>query len=357
MSEVAAVRDLAAGVLPPDEGAMARARERQGRLTKPPGSLGRLEALSVRLAGIVGTERPEIRGKAVVVCAADHGVAAEGVSAYPPAVTAAMVANFLAGGAAVSAIARTVGARVLVLDAGVDAELPPHPDLIAAKVRRGSANIAREPAMSRPEAARAVLAGAAAARRAISGGATLLAAGDMGIANTTPSAALTAWFTGRPARDVTGRGTGVDDAALERKVWVVERALSRAAGAGLGPGDALGALAELGGLEIGAMAGVMLAGAAADVPVVVDGFIAGAAALVATGLAPALPGRLLASHRGAEPGHAVQLEALGLEPLLDLGLRLGEGTGALLAMPLIEAAARTLSEMATFGEANVPGPA
>lgn len=338
-----------------DSDASTRAQERQTQLTKPPGSLGRLEDLSGWLAGVYGTQKPVVRGKAVIVCAGDHGVTREGVSAFPSTVTPAMVVNFLGGGAAVSAIARTVGARVYVLDAGVDADLPDHPDLISAKVRRGTGNIAVEPAMTRLEAVQAIMAGAQAAQDAIQGGANLIAAGDMGIGNTTPSAAITALVTGHAPRTVTGRGTGVQDDALERKVRAVERALERARKAGLEATDGLGLLEHLGGLEIAAMAGVMLQGAALRVPVVVDGFIAGTAALVAVALEPKSLAFLTASHVSQEPGHVTQLEHLRLEPLFDLRLRLGEGTGALLAMPILESAARTLSEMATFGEARVPG--
>jgi nicotinate-nucleotide--dimethylbenzimidazole phosphoribosyltransferase len=354
MNEFDGLNALLSGITEPDQDARARALERQVRLTKPPGSLGRLEDLSVWLAGVYGSEKPVVHGKAVIVCAGDHGVTAEGVSAFPPSVTPAMVMNFLGGGAAISAISRAVGARVYVLDAGVDADLPDHPDLISHKVRRGAGNIATEPAMTKLEAARAIMAGARATQNAVKDGANLIAAGDMGIGNTTPSAAITALITGRAVRDVTGRGTGVDDAALMRKVRVIERALNRAKDAGLEPSDGLGILEHLGGLEIGAMAGVMLQGAASRVPVVVDGFIAGAAALVAVALEPRVRAFLTASHRSQEPGHSAQLERLKLEPLFDLGLRLGEGTGAALAMPLIEAAARTLTEMATFNEASVP---
>jgi nicotinate-nucleotide--dimethylbenzimidazole phosphoribosyltransferase len=354
MNELDTLKALLSRIPEPDQDARKRALERQARLTKPPGSLGRLEDLSVWLAGVYGAEKPVVTGKAVIVCAGDHGVTTEGVSAYPSAVTPAMVMNFLGGGAAINAISRTVGARVYVLDAGVDADLPEHPDLISGKVRRGTGNIATEAAMTRLEAARAILAGARAARVAIDDGANLIAAGDMGIGNTTPSAAITAFITGFEPRSVTGRGTGVRDDGLERKVRAIERALERARNAGLEIRDGLGLLEHLGGLEIAAMAGVMLQGAAMRVPVVVDGFIAGAAALVAVTLVPRVGAFLTASHRSQEPGHSAQLAWLQLEPLFDLGLRLGEGTGAALSMPLIEAAARTLTEMATFDQAGVP---
>jgi nicotinate-nucleotide--dimethylbenzimidazole phosphoribosyltransferase len=284
MNEMEQLQDLIVSISPTDGSARDRALVRQAQLTKPAGSLGRLEEISVWLAEIYGTEKPVIAGKTVIVCAGDHGVTREGISAYPSEVTPAMVQNFLAGGAAVSAIARVVGAKVMVLDVGVNADLPDHADLIRAKVRRGTGNIAKEPAMTQLETAQAILAGANAAKLAIENGANLLAAGDMGIGNTTPSAALTAWLTGKDAIEVTGRGTGIDIITLSRKVSIIELVLDGAREAGLEPDDALGALEVMGGLEIAAMVGVMLQGARAKVPVIVDGFIAGAAALVACSL-------------------------------------------------------------------------
>ncbi len=343
---------LLARIGKPDQVARTRALERQAQLTKPTGSLGRLEEISVWLSGIFGTEFPRVNGKAVIVCAGDHGVTLEGVSAYPSEVTPAMVMNFLNGGAAVNAIAGVVDARVFVLDVGVNADLPEHPSLISNKVRRGSGNIVRASAMTRDEAIRAILAGANATSQAIHDGANLLAAGDMGIGNTTPSAALTAWFTGLEPRVVTGRGTGADDATLEKKVRAIELALERLHK--LEPKDELEVLAEIGGLEIAAIAGIMLECAASKVPIVIDGFIAGAAAVVAAQLEPKSVAFMTASHVSQEPGHIAQLRHLKLEPLFDYGLRLGEGTGALLAFPVLEAAARTLTEMATFAGASVP---
>ncbi|GEM89800.1 nicotinate-nucleotide--dimethylbenzimidazole phosphoribosyltransferase [Oceanithermus desulfurans NBRC 100063] len=291
-----------------------------------------------------------------MVAAADHGVTAEGVSAYPAEVTPQMVQNFLAGGAAVNQIARVAGAEVYVLDVGVRGpEFPAHERLIPARVRSGTGNLVREPAMRPAEALAALQAGENAARRAVSEGATLLAAGDMGIGNTTAAAALTAALLGLLAAEVTGRGTGVDDAAYARKVQVVERALERARGelGDLERADPLEVAAQLGGLEIVAAAGVFLAGAAAGLPVVADGFPVTAGALLAARLEPNLSGYLFAGHRSLEPGHTRQLEALGLEPLLDLNLRLGEGTGAVLAFPVLRAAAAVLGGMATFDEAGV----
>ncbi|ADR35876.1 nicotinate-nucleotide/dimethylbenzimidazole phosphoribosyltransferase [Oceanithermus profundus DSM 14977] len=343
-------------VPPVDREFLDRARARQDRLTKPPGSLGRLEEAGVRLAAIQRTERPRLGPGAVVVAAADHGVTAEGVSAYPAEVTPQMVLNFLAGGAAINQIARAAGAEVYVLDVGVNGpEFPAHERLIPARVRPGTGNLVREPAMSPAEAMAALQAGENAARRAVSEGATLLAAGDMGIGNTTAAAALTAALLGLPASEVTGRGTGVDDAAYARKLAVVERALARAAAelGDLAKADPLDVAAQLGGLEIVAAAGVFLAAAAAGLPVVTDGFPVTAGALLAARLEPNLKDYLFAGHRSVEPGHARQLEALGLEPLLDLELRLGEGTGAVLAFPVLRAAAAVLAGMATFDEAGV----
>ena len=345
-----------ANVVPTDNGFLESARNRQNNLTKPPGSLGRLEEVGVRLAAIQRTDRPHLGRGAVVVAAADHGVTAEGVSAYPAEVTPQMVLNFLAGGAAINQIARAAEAEVYVLDVGVNGpEFPAHERLIATRIRPGSGNITREPAMSLAEAMAALQAGENAARRAISEGATLLAAGDMGIGNTTAAAALTAAFLNLPAEEVTGRGTGVDDEVYRRKVEVVSHALQRARVeiGDLQKADPLEVAAQLGGLEIIAAAGVLLAGAAAELPVVSDGFPVTAGALLAVQLEPNLKGYLFAGHRSVEPGHARQLEALGLEPLLDLDLRLGEGTGAVLSFPILRAATAVLAGMATFAEAGV----
>ena len=339
-----------ARILPLDEAAMDAARVRQANLTKPAGSLGRLEELAALLAGITGDPAPTIGRKGVIVAAGDHGVVAEGVSAYPQEVTPAMVLNFLNGGAAINVLARCAGAEIVVIDAGVAADLPPHPDLRPAKIGRGTANIAVGPAMTPQQAVQCLETGIQTAQEQIDGGVSLLAGGDMGIGNTTPASAITAAITGAPPAAVTGRGTGLDDAALARKAAVVQRALAVNRP---DPADGVDTLAKVGGFEIGVLAGVMLAAAAGPRPLVVDGFIAGAAALIAGVIAPAARPRFIAAHQSAEPGHRLALEWLGLTPLLDLGLRLGEGTGAALAMPIIEAAARCLSEMATFAEAGV----
>ena len=342
--------DILANIQPADAAAMRRARERQLTLTKPPGSLGALEDLSVQLAGIFGGERPRIGGKAVIVAAADHGVVAQGVTGYPQAVTAQMALNFLAGGAAVSVIARQVGTRQIIVDAGIAADMPAHPDLIAARIGKGTADITRGPAMSREQAERCLLAGVSLAQDAANAGASLIATGDMGIGNTTPSSAITAALTGADPEQTTGAGTGRTPDELRRKTDVVRQALRANAP---DASDGLDVLAKVGGFEIGVLAGVILGGAMERRGVVLDGFISGAAALIAHALCPAARDYMIASHRSAERGHIIILEHLGLRPLLDLQMRLGEGSAAVLAMPIIEAAAATLSDMATFAEASV----
>jgi nicotinate-nucleotide--dimethylbenzimidazole phosphoribosyltransferase len=335
----------------PDLEAAAAARARQDALTKPPGSLGRLEDLSIQLAAATGSPRPAVARKAVIVMAADHGVAAEGVSAYPAEVTPQMVLNFARGGAAINVLARQAGARVIVVDIGVAADLD-HPAVQNRKIARGTRNMARGPAMTREQAQAAIYEGIDVAQAEAARGLDLAATGDMGIGNTTASAAIIAAVTGRPAADVTGRGTGVDDAGLARKIAVIERALAVNQP---NPDDPLDVLSKVGGLEIGGLAGVIVGAAARRVPVVIDGFIAGAAALIADRLCPDVRPYLIAGHQSVEIGHRAALDHLGLRPLLDLNLRLGEGTGAVLAFHLIEAAARILNEMATFTEAGVSG--
>ncbi len=346
-------RDLAglvSSVRPLDLESSKRARLRQGQLTKPPGSLGRLEDLSVQIAGILGDERPRPRGKTVIVAAGDHGVVAQGVTAYPQSVTGQMVGNFLAGGAAVSVMARGAGVELIVVDAGVAVETPRHPALRRVRVGAGTADISVGPAMSREQAVTCIMAGAALAAEAAEAGADLIGTGDMGIGNTTASAAIASAITGRSVDVTTGKGTGRSPVELRLKADVVRRALeaNRPVAA-----DPLGVLAGVGGFEIGVLAGVVLGAAAARRVVVLDGFISGAAALIADGLCPTVRGYLVASHRSAERGHRAVLAHLRLHPVLDLGLRLGEGTGAVLAMPVVEAAAATLREMATFAEAGV----
>jgi nicotinate-nucleotide--dimethylbenzimidazole phosphoribosyltransferase len=347
----ARIAHTAATVRPLDEDAMPRARERQARLTKPPGSLGRLETLAERIAGITGHDRPRLEQRLIVVAAGDHGVARQGVSAYPSEVTAQMVANFLAGGAAINVLASQAGARVRVVDAGVVGETPVDPRLFRLRLARGTEDITHGAAMSRVLAERAVAEGIALleAERGIEG-VDIVACGEMGIGNSTSAAAIVAAVTRRPARAVTGRGTGIDDERFEAKVAAIEEALRFNAG---DPSDGIGLLSGLGGFEIGVLAGVYLGAAAIRLPAVVDGLISGAAALVAVAIEPAAREYLIASHRSVEAGHTATLDHLGLEPLFDLGMRLGEGTGAALGMTLCVAACRLLDEMATFDEAGV----
>jgi nicotinate-nucleotide--dimethylbenzimidazole phosphoribosyltransferase len=318
--------------------------------TKPRGSLGRLEELACRLASVYGTPDPPLPARAVVLMAADHGAAEEGVSAYPQEVTAQMVRNFARGGAAINVLARLQQARVVVVDMGTKAPLDGMAGVRAHRLGPGTANFTRGPAMSREVAIRALEFGIALAAELHEGGVGLLAVGEMGIANTTAASAITAAFLGQSPEQVTGRGTGVDDDRLRRKVWAVGRALAVNRP---DPADPLDVLAKVGGFEIAGLAGVILGAAACKVPVVLDGFITGAAALAAAALCPPARDHLIAAHRSAEPGHAFILRHLDLRPLLDLDMRLGEGTGAVLAMNLVEASLRLLREMATFEAAGV----
>jgi nicotinate-nucleotide--dimethylbenzimidazole phosphoribosyltransferase len=350
--ETGAFAAAQARVAPADAAAMAEAAALDRRLTKPAGALGRLEALGAQLCGIAGTCPPPLpTPAAVAVFAGDHGVVAEGVTPWSQEVTAQMVANFCAGGAAINVLARQTGARVLVVDVGVASSLEPRPGLALRKVAAGTSDLATGPAMTVGRATAALDVGAEVAAELVADGAAALVTGEMGIGNTTPAAALIAAFTGRPPAEVTGRGTGVDDRTLAVKVGVVERALAlHDAAIAAGP---IPTLAALGGLEIAALAGFIVGGAAARVPVVVDGVIADAALLVAVALAPDVLACCVAGHRSHEPGAAAALDHLGLAPLLDLGMRLGEGSGACLALPVVEAAARLLREMATFDSAGV----
>jgi len=343
--------DVVAAIAPPDAAAMAAARERQDKMTKPRGSLGELEDVSVRLAGLAGACPPPLPEPAcVAVFAADHGVHAQGVSPWPQEVTAQMVANFLAGGAVINAFAAQAGAEVTVVDIGVAADLDPVPGLLPRKIGRGTADFTAGPAMTREAAVAAITAGAEVARDLVAAGNRCLVTGDMGIANTTASAALICAFTGADPARATGHGTGVDAATYAKKIDIVCRGLERHQP---DPGDPVGVLAAFGGFEHAALAGFILGGAALRVPVILDGVIAGAAALAAAALAPDAVAACFAGHRSVEPGHTIALEHLGLRPLVDLGLRLGEGTGAVLALPLVASAARALRDVATFDSAGV----
>ncbi|MBI2324738.1 MAG: nicotinate-nucleotide--dimethylbenzimidazole phosphoribosyltransferase [Chloroflexi bacterium] len=331
-----------------DDVAARAARERLDALTKPQGSLGRLEELAIQLSAIVGHTTPHTARRAVIVMAADHGVTARGVSAYPREVTGQMVANFVAGGAAINVLARRAGARVVVVDVGVDA--PAIPGVLTHKVARGTRDMTEGPALQRHEAERAVAVGIDVFEKEHEQGLDVVATGDMGIGNTTAASAITAVMTGAAASSVVGRGTGIDDATLARKIEIVEHAIALNRPE---PWDPLDVLAKVGGLEIAGLVGVILAACAHRVPVLLDGFISGAAALIAARMHPSVTAYLIAAHRSVEPGHEASLRALGLRPLLELELRLGEGTGAVLAIPLLDAAAGVLTDMATFDSARV----
>ncbi|TET17809.1 MAG: nicotinate-nucleotide--dimethylbenzimidazole phosphoribosyltransferase [Dehalococcoidia bacterium] len=335
---------------PLDREAMAKAQARQNLLTKPQGSLGRLEELSIQLAGIQGRPIPQIRHKAIITMAGDHGVVAEGVSAYPQGVTAQMVYNFLSGGAGINVITRQVGARIIVVDMGVATELEANPRLLSRKVALGTQNMALGSAMTSQQAVKAIETGIEVVATEVAKGLDIVGTGDMGIGNTTASSAICAVMMGKPVAEVTGRGTGIADKQLALKIEVIDRALAVNCPNSAQPLDVL---AKVGGFEIGGLAGVMLAAAAHRIPVVIDGFISGAAALIATALSPELRNFLIAAHVSAEVGHHLLLRYLGLKPLLDLGMRLGEGTGAALGIFLAETAARVLGEMSTFAEAGV----
>jgi nicotinate-nucleotide--dimethylbenzimidazole phosphoribosyltransferase len=344
------LQSLIRQIEPLDRVAMAAAEARQNRLTKPPGALGRLEALSIQIAGITGQPRPRLTHKVVVVMAGDHGVTAEGVSAFPSSVTSQMVLNFLKGGAAINVLARQVGARVVVADLGVASPLPSRPDLYNASVALGTANMAHGPAMSRDQALQSILNGAQLVSQEADKGLDILGTGEMGIGNTTAAAAVAAALMRCDPAALVGRGTGLDDAGLRHKIKVVQRALQVNQP---DASDGLDILTKVGGFEIGGLVGAILATTAKRRPLMVDGYIATAAAMIAVTLAPAVRPYLLAAHRSAEGRHDALLSWLGLEPLLALDLRLGEGTGAVLGMQVAEAACRILDEMATFDEAGV----
>src|SRR3954469_14567349 len=343
---------LAARIEATDAGAAAEAQRLLDAKTKPLRSLGRLEDVVCQLAAIRGVGSPPATraAKAIVVMGADHGVAAEGVSAYPQEVTGQMLLNFARGGAAINVLARQADARVVGVGMGVADPPPARPEIRARRIGPGTANFARGPAMTRAQALAALETGAELAAALARDGVGLIGIGEMGIANTTAASALATVFTGAPPEEVTGRGTGIDDETFLRKVEVIRRglAINRPDAA-----DAVDALAKVGGFEIAGLAGVVLGAAAARVPVVIDGFIASVAALAAARIAPHAAGYLIASHRSVEAGPRLVLQALGTKPLLDLDLRLGEGTGAALAMPLIDAALAIAAEMATFASAGV----
>lgn len=332
-----------------DEHVISAARARQDILTKPAGSLGTLEDISTKVAGITGNAMPEMKDKLIITMAGDHGVTDDGVSAYPKAVTAQMVYNFLNDGAAINVLARHAGARVVIVDMGVAVDFT-HERLVSKKIAYGTANMAKGPAMTYEDAVRSIEAGIEVFESEAKKGVDIVGVGDMGIGNTTSSSAIVAVITGEAVKKVTGRGTGIDDAGLEKKIAVIEEAIRVNKPNNK---DAIEVLAKVGGFEIGGMAGVILAAASHSVPVVIDGFISGTAALVAYGIAPAVKDYMIAAHRSVERGHSVTLDYIGLKPLLDLDMRLGEGTGAALGISIVDAACKILGEMATFEDAGV----
>ncbi|MCR4431319.1 MAG: nicotinate-nucleotide--dimethylbenzimidazole phosphoribosyltransferase [Tepidanaerobacteraceae bacterium] len=335
-------------IMPVDRSAVEKASLRLDSLTKPQGSLGVLEDIVKQLAGITGNPIPKLGKKSVIVMAGDHGVVEEGVSAFPQEVTPQMVLNFLNGGAAINVLSRHAGANIVCCDIGVATDIN-HPALIIKKVKYGTNNMTKGPAMSREEAVRAIEAGIEVAEDEISRGADILATGEMGIGNTTPSSAILSAF-GCPVEKACGRGTGVDDEGLALKMKAISKALEVN---NPDPTDPIDVLSKVGGLEIAGLAGVILTAAANRIPVVIDGFISSAAALVASKIKPASLQYMIASHVSEEPGHKIMLDMLGLYPMLHMKMRLGEGTGAVLAFHIIEAATRIQSEMATFESAGV----
>jgi nicotinate-nucleotide--dimethylbenzimidazole phosphoribosyltransferase len=338
-------------IQPLNQSAMHSARERQNQLTKPAGSLGRLEELSIQLAGITGKNIPQIKNKVIIVMAGDHGVVSEGVSAYPQEVTPQMVLNFLHGGAAINVLANHIGAKVVVVDMGVANEINTDDEkLIRRRVSSGTMNLAEGPAMKREQAKESIQSGIEISLGEISKGADIIGTGDMGIGNTTSSTAIACALMNVSAEKIAGRGTGVDDAGLKRKISVIEKSLNVNKP---NAKDGVDVLTKVGGFEIGGLAGVMIGAASKNIPVMVDGFISTAAAMIAVTIVPACKDYLIFAHRSKENGHALMLEWLGVKPLLDLDMRLGEGTGAALGISLAESACKILGEMATFGEAGV----
>lgn len=334
-----------------DRAAIEAATARQNSLTKPQGSLGCLEDVAIQLAGIQVTERPNVDAKWIVVAAADHGVTAQGVSAFPAEVTPQMVANFLGGGAAINVLSKTVGAEVMIVDCGVAGEIPgPTNGLVNRSQGRGTADFTAGPAMSLEQADEAIESGIDVAGDLSAMGAKLVAPGEMGIGNSTSAAAITAVMTDSDVATVAGRGTGIDDEGLSRKIDAITRGLAKNQPSAE---DSWGVLSAVGGFEIGFMAGLMLGAASHRIAIVLDGYIATSAALLAAQIEPTVTGYMIAGHRSVEPGHAIALEHVGLQPLLELDMRLGEGSGAALAMSVIDAAVNLHNGMATFAEAFV----
>jgi len=344
------IENVVASIKPIDPALLDKAQKRLDNLTKPRGSLGRLEEAAKRIVAITRKEKPELKQKVIFTLAGDHGVAKEGVSAFPQEVTPQMVENFLRGGAGINVLARHVGARVVVVDIGVGVDIPPREGLINRKVGYGTKDMVKGPAMTREEAIKAIETGIDIVGKEFKKGVEIVGTGDMGIANTTPSSAICSVMTGAGVKEVTGRGTGIDDVSLKRKIDVIKKAIDINKP---NRDDAIDVLSKVGGFEIGGIAGIILACASKRVPVVIDGFISGAGALIAYGLAPQVADYIFPSHESVEIGHKKMLEKIGVKAYLDLNLRLGEGTGAALAMDIIEAGVKIYNEMATFGDAGV----
>lgn len=333
-----------------DSSLAEKIQKKLDNLTKPQRSLGRLEEFANKVGQITGKENPRIKDKVLFVMAGDHGVVDEGVSAYPQEVTSQMIYNFIKGGAAINVLAGHVGARVVIIDMGVACRLVSHPEILVRKVNYGTKNLSKGPAMTKEEAIHSIESGIEIFEEESGKGLDIAGTGDMGIGNTTPSSAITACITGEPVENVTGRGTGIDDNTFSHKIDVIKKALEINKP---DPEDALDVLSKIGGFEIGGLAGVILAAASKRIPVVIDGFISSAAALIAYVLEPKIKDYMFASHCSVERGHGVILDYIGLKPILDLNLRLGEGTGAALGISIIEAGVKILTQMATFKSAGV----
>lgn len=348
------LRETLKEIQPIDGNIARKTQARLDKLTKPQGSLGRLEELAIQLSAITGNESPLINSKTIFVMAGDHGITEEGVSAFPKEVTPQMVYNFINGGAGINVLARHAGARVVIVDMGVASNLDinksKNKNFLSKKIALGTKNFTQGPAMTKEEAIKSLESGIEVLESESINGIDIMGTGDMGIGNTTPSSAITAVITGSPAEDVTGRGTGINDKTLAIKHDVIKRGISIN---NPDPDDALDVLSKVGGFEIGGLAGLILAAASKKIPVVIDGFISGAAALLAYKLEPKIKGYLIAAHSSVEKGHKILLDHIGLEPLLSLNLRLGEGTGAALGINLVEASIKVLNEMATFESAKV----
>ncbi len=345
------IEKLLENIKPIDDTSFEKTQKRLDNLTKPQGSLGRLEELAKLIVAITGKKNPDLSKKVIFTMAGDHGVCEEGISLFPQEVTAQMVYNFIRGGAGINVLANHVGAKVVVVDMGVATDLEPHPNLVIKKIGYGTKNIIKHPAMSYRQTINSIVAGVEVFESELSNfGIDIAGTGDMGIGNTTPSSAIVAAITQEPVENVTGRGTGIDDQSLKNKIDTIKKAIEFN---NPNPKNGLDVLSKLGGFEIGGLVGIILAAAANRIPVVIDGFISGAAALIVYSLKPEIKDYMIAAHTSVEKGHQVILDFIGLKPILNMNLRLGEGTGAALAMNLVDAGVKILTQMATFGEAEV----